>query len=240
MILETLTVSLYDKIKRGNFFFKQIMPSTTGKVSKKVAKGVKSKINKIIHEIPDVNEQELEALVFGGSRTEVLNTLQEAGNTIVQTPEVQVEFFIDTNGAAEEDEEPVDELPVWIDQDTEMQVDIQSSRRLRKLKTDFDEVSISATTYESRLRAQFEKMNPAPAWAQKDTEKPLELEMMQSTNALITKSSKALNPDKLDILRLKDANQKAYSKVFHYLIAGRCPVCAVSSYCSGAINSWFR
>ena len=39
--------------------------------------------------------------------------------------------------------------------------------RLRKLRQDEDEDIITGKDYETRLRAQFERANPEPAWAKK-------------------------------------------------------------------------
>ncbi|ORY75998.1 WD40-repeat-containing domain protein [Leucosporidium creatinivorum] len=54
----------------------------------------------------------------------------------------------------------------WFDPaDEQLTVSLKDVSRLRKLRTTADEDVVSGLDYEGRLRRQFEKMHPAPAWA---------------------------------------------------------------------------
>ncbi|KAI8907315.1 WD40-repeat-containing domain protein [Gorgonomyces haynaldii] len=130
-------------------------------------------------------------LVFGDTQNQVLEQDQE------------VEFFVDTLGQEEE----AQEQQVWEDED-DIEVNIQDKKRLRKLKTDFEEHTVSGKEYEQRLRKQYEKMHPTPNWAQASAP----VETVFSTTKKLIKRKTTVNPDKLDIVRLKDANQAQYSQ----------------------------
>ena len=101
----------------------------------------------------------------------------------------------------------------WADNDDQdLMVNLDAKNRLKKLKRDFDEVEIDRDDYEKRLRAQYQRINPTPAWAQV-TEAKNEYPSIFSTTKALLKKSPVLNPDKLDIVRAKDANQQEYSQV---------------------------
>ncbi|KAL7748805.1 U3 snoRNP protein [Sorochytrium milnesiophthora] len=56
--------------------------------------------------------------------------------------------------------------PRWQDKaDAELQVDLTSQNRLKKLRTTEDEQLLDGDVFEQRLRQQFEKINPTPHWA---------------------------------------------------------------------------
>ncbi|KAI9098050.1 WD40-repeat-containing domain protein [Phlyctochytrium arcticum] len=111
--------------------------------------------------------------------------------------------------------------PAWEDDDTHVSVNISDAKRLRKLRTTFEENTISGKEYELRLRKQFEKLHPTPNWAVRpfreqhtgDTVNDLQ-RILRTTSSIIdtTQSRRTLNPDNLEVVRLKDANQAAYSQ----------------------------
>ncbi|XP_022931221.1 U3 small nucleolar RNA-associated protein 18 homolog isoform X3 [Cucurbita moschata] len=69
------------------------------------------------------------------------------------------------------EEEPQQRKPVWIDEEEEKAtVNITNVSRLRKLRKEEDEKSISGSEYVSRLRAQHAKLNPSTEWAQLDVQ----------------------------------------------------------------------
>ena len=159
----------------------------------------------------DQEELELENLLFAGLKAkETLSKEYEPAE-----PEPEMTFFIDTQGQNEPElqvieEEPEQEQAAWTDDEEQtFQVDIQSKRRLRKLKTDFEETSINAAEYENRLRKQFQKLHPTPRWA---TATESESDAIFTTTQALVKSNTEINPDRLEIIRLKDANQEAISK----------------------------
>lgn len=182
-----------------SFFANQAMPS---KVAKKQSKQPKKSLklislkNEIV--VIDREEEDLNDFIFGSAMPALTQT--DAND-----------FYIDNAGIMRDVQQAAEEDKVaWEDED-ELEVDIETSKRLRKLKTDFEETRVSSKQFESRLRSQFEKMNPTPEWAQLDREKEDEF-LLQSTDALIANGI-SINSDRLEVLRLKDANQNAYSKV---------------------------
>lgn len=126
--------------------------------------------------------------------------------------------------------------PAWTDpDDPNLQVSIASDRRLRKLRDAPSEDQVGGREYESRLRRQFEKINPTPDWAanarrklhpaqskrrrlshssaSEDGEGAVEdlvSDLLTSTNGIIegrAKRSRILPQGTLAIERLRDANQ---------------------------------
>ena len=217
------------------------MPAT--KVTKRVKKHKTMKAAKqpvkIVNEV-DEEDVELENLVFGGDRPNAIKAALDRSEPILKAPESSegndepmeggFGFSIDTCGDQEEEEEiELNGLkPAWMDDDDAgsanvFVVNIQETKRLRKLRTAFAEHEIDSSEYERRLRSHFEKLQPVPRWAQIDTESEtvrirnenelsqLELtKLLKSTTPLLTKE--AMCVDKLRMVRLGDANQDAYSQ----------------------------
>lgn len=148
-------------------------------------------------------------------------------------------FFIDDGTAdndqemAELDAESTEETStdeeidaVWHDSDDErITINLTSSDRLKKLRKNPDDTSISASSYVTRLRSQFEKIYPRPRWIEdlEQDEDDSEGEEMSAkasendTNAILqtlastqqftqTKQLKLISPHKILITRLKNAN----------------------------------
>ncbi|KAF8621847.1 hypothetical protein AX15_007467 [Amanita polypyramis BW_CC] len=109
-----------------------------------------------------------------------------------------------------------------------------SNPRLRKLRDAPDEDTVSGKEYESRLRRQFERINPQPLWAAKarkaarqrrkkdvltgdegsgEEEDEVVLDLSNTTTGILasgrrrTGRSVVLPPEKISIERLRDANQ---------------------------------
>jgi hypothetical protein len=158
-------------------------------------KKTKARVSKVTQKLQEKSEKDLEKFLFEQQNEE------EA--------EEDLGFFIDV-GEQPQELQVEEETPAWMDDD-ELEVNIQNKNRLRKLKTDFDETAISSKDYEQRLRSQFEKIHPTPKWA-----------TVQESNAALTTTKKLvqfkqLNPDKLLVTRVKDANQDIHTQVslFH-------------------------
>lgn len=124
----------------------------------------------------------------------------------------------------------------WADSDDEkVSISLVSNDKLRKLRKTEHDASISGRAYINRLRSQFNKIYPPPSWvddvgdeseageeedsAAADVAKDLQgstnslLEYLQSNEAVLNdKPSSLLQPIKIDITRLKDANYKHLSK----------------------------
>ncbi|KAH9487370.1 putative U3 small nucleolar RNA-associated protein 18 [Psilocybe cubensis] len=122
--------------------------------------------------------------------------------------------------------------PAWIDTadiDSRARVSLLSGpTRLRKLRQAVDEDEITSREYETRLRSQFERINPEPAWARKargkkardsdDEEGGLEQEgpgvkdLLSSTTGILAEKKKkgtapvVLPQGILAIERVRDAN----------------------------------
>jgi U3 small nucleolar RNA-associated protein 18 len=89
---------------------------------------------------------------------------------------------------------------------------------LRKLRTTAQDDVVTGEEYHSRLRKQFKKMHPTPKWVQeaRTRTEPEEDEAGLASvigSAGVRTSAKTLQPGKLRIEKLKDANQDAPANV---------------------------
>lgn len=119
----------------------------------------------------------------------------------------------------------------WLDPSDPTSVSL-SSKRLRKLRDAPSETSLQGREYESRLRRQFERINPEPQWASQarkaskrrsststDEDEDAELDvkdLLSSTSGILasskhrsSRSATVLSTGTLAIERLRDANQSA-------------------------------
>lgn len=122
--------------------------------------------------------------------------------------------------------EPEEEA-VWKDSDDENNRISVTATRSRKLRHTQEETELSGSTYEARLRAQFEKIYPRPKWAdnwgeEASAEDEYEQEaaedaavganittlhrILHETSQYVKRTTKLLPPTTIDIQRLKDAN----------------------------------
>ncbi|XP_058108193.1 U3 small nucleolar RNA-associated protein 18 homolog [Magnolia sinica] len=189
-------------------------------------------------EVEQKNEMKrLENFLFGSLYDPVefgKEVEEEAGKEISTGPAL---FFTDRSANAdvsvfEEDvvlqdgsdgEKPkLERKPAWIDDEEERtKVDIAKVNRLRKLRREEDESSISGTDYVSRLRAQHIKLNPGTEWAQlgpklggyrSDDESDDDDgvidddDILRTSEDLVVKSRTKLLPGLLEYSRLTDAN----------------------------------
>ncbi|EUC65588.1 U3 small nucleolar RNA-associated protein, putative [Rhizoctonia solani AG-3 Rhs1AP] len=113
----------------------------------------------------------------------------------------------------------------WVDpDDNQLDISIASDRRLRKLRDSAVEDTISGREYETRLRRQFEKVNPVPEWATtrsktrrlsqtsasgSDSDEERVGEPTTGPMDIADAPIDALPPTELAITRLRDANQAA-------------------------------
>ncbi|KAJ7454836.1 WD40-repeat-containing domain protein [Mycena latifolia] len=103
--------------------------------------------------------------------------------------------------------------PAWEDPSDPPAVSIESNR-LRKLRDQPSETTLTGRQYESRLRRQYEQINPQPAWAKAAKDRLRETddagidELLSSTSGILSRSKTvALPSGTLSIERLRDANQ---------------------------------
>ena len=180
---------------------------------------------------------------FGtGNRKESLVEVSDSVTTVGGTVTTDDLFYIDTGddignttaAAANNDDEEngsganavhvvaAGEKAAWIDndQDTLGSINIQKNNRSKKLKRSFDEAVIDANDYEERLRAQFRKIHHTPEWATLDSSSDTatavnsydDQDLLITSKPLVQKEL-TLNPDKLVVVRAKDANHAEYAKV---------------------------
>ncbi|XP_064404926.1 U3 small nucleolar RNA-associated protein 18 homolog isoform X2 [Halichondria panicea] len=111
----------------------------------------------------------------------------------------------------------------WHDEDDDnINVDVVSNKRLRKLRRSESEKTLSGVVYNQRLRSQFEKLLGQPDWAavdsgqkrkrrrhadSSDSESDEEdQQLLQKTGNLLSSSVERLPKDIIAVSRLKDAN----------------------------------
>ncbi|KAJ2273084.1 U3 snoRNP protein [Coemansia sp. RSA 355] len=133
-------------------------------------------------------------------------------------------FFVDTErdqqqveseSEAESEDAPseADEPAAWEDDDMQdATVALKSKARLRKLRTEEDEDSVSGDVYEERLRRQFEKINPVPKWAASDDSDRVGSDLLQTSAPLVSHTHVQLPSSSIDIARVRNANQAAVSQ----------------------------
>lgn len=122
---------------------------------------------------------------------------------------------------------PRERKPVWVDEEEEKAtVNIKNVSRLRKLRNEENENSISGSEYVLRLRAQHAKLNPGTEWAQLDVQTRVDSDdddmsfasadghdnidsiddFLRTGENLVAKSGAKLLPGLLEYSRLVDAN----------------------------------
>lgn len=169
--------------------------------------------------IVDESEEALEDYLF----VDELKSFERVGRELEQV----VDYYVDKG----ETEATVPMQPAWVDQSAAL-IDIQSKKRLRKLRQDYDEHEIDGVEYEKRLRMQFEKLNPTPKWAKLSEDSTVRSVGILATSAALIKSTVVLNPDRLDVCRVTDANQSEYSQVIPFINSGYNSISIIPSHCS--------
>ncbi|KAG7439545.1 WD40 repeat-like protein [Guyanagaster necrorhizus] len=126
----------------------------------------------------------------------------------------------------------------WTDPSDPPVVSLVASNRTRKLRDAPSETTLSGREYESRLRRQFERIHPAPAWAKKrrregEDDEDNDDSLFTSTGGILSRQNRhTLSPGVLAIERLRDANQssqKANVKSIAFHPSERVPVLAVGT-----------
>lgn len=168
----------------------------------------------------DFEEAELERLVFG-NEAGLEASLRASGDLYKHesSDSESDDFFIDDQGDSAQTEAS---SAAWLDLDDERATVSVALARLRKLRHAPEEISLSGTTYTKRLRAQFEKIYPRPAWADALEELATDEEMLdaedvigdilQSTLQYVKTKHRLLPATQIAISRLKDANRQKVSK----------------------------
>ncbi|KAJ7590580.1 WD40-repeat-containing domain protein [Mycena floridula] len=206
-----------------------------------------SKYNPLLDDsAKDNEERRLESLLFGTEFIED-NVIEvgddddeeegeNAGAVELQNLTDADLFFVDDGGLPANDdsgesdsdaEQPVQassssrKPAAWTDAADPTEVSITTGR-LRKLRDDPSETTLNGREYESRLRRQFQRINPEPKWAAQARKKSKQAEgeeeadgedvvksLLNSTSGIISrsKSRAVLAAGTISMERLRDANQ---------------------------------
>ena len=110
---------------------------------------------------------------------------------------------------------------VWFDpDDLHHRIDISAQPRLRKLRHNPDERSITAHDYQQRLRSAFSSLHHDPSWVKGRTaassDAPL-IDPLASSRGVRRKDTGRLPSGHLDIQTLRDANMQEPAQVSHTL-----------------------
>ncbi|KAG6887997.1 hypothetical protein C0995_011102 [Termitomyces sp. Mi166 len=133
--------------------------------------------------------------------------------------------------------------PAWVDPSDPPTVSLAASR-LRKLRDAPTEEALSGREYEARLRRQYERINPEPAWAAKARKEKKEesgdgvgiADLLASTSGILGRRNKVhLKAGQVELERLRDANLDAQAsgsgavRVVTFYPSERVPVLCVGS-----------
>lgn len=178
-------------------------------------------------------EEELTQLLFGTASVSTLfqeKAEKDLAEKVISDDEEEeaLGWTIDTVGVEDtplpqqtEEKKSNVRKAAWSDDDDTTTINISAIKRARKLRKTEDETNVSSADYESRLRTYFAK--DTPSWATlplAEDEEHEEEFIGQSFNTLASAlgiqvkskfASKALDPDFIAMVRLKDANLPAYS-----------------------------
>ncbi|KAJ3074414.1 U3 snoRNP protein [Podochytrium sp. JEL0797] len=184
----------------------------------------------------------------GGARNAIGEAVEEMMEVDEEEEDAEEELFVIDRRkptvigeSAEPDTENIESKPdkkaepksdcVWTDTSDDTSehlasVDISTGKnRLRKLRETEDETSISTVEYEDRLRKQYLKLHPTPAWATKPDptlQENYEAQtgalgsvnaVLRSAKAMIDRSMRVKLPkEHLDMFRMTDANNASPSQ----------------------------
>jgi U3 small nucleolar RNA-associated protein 18 len=94
------------------------------------------------------------------------------------------------------------DAPVWDDSDDDrLAISLAGNPRLRKLRVNENEDIVSGREYTKRLRRQFERLNPAPEWAQTSS-RPAKRRRRSSAGSASSLSSDDMDIDETDLSTL--------------------------------------
>lgn len=121
--------------------------------------------------------QQMDLDIDGGSEEEESMVEEDSeGEARLENIDDAELFFLDSGPSAidsnallpraSSDDEAAD-VPAWEDSDDDrLAISLAGNSRLRKLRVNEDEDIVNGREYTKRLRRQFERLNPAPEWAQ--------------------------------------------------------------------------
>ncbi|WFC94109.1 U3 snoRNP protein [Malassezia brasiliensis] len=193
------------------------------------------------HGAERTEEQRLAQRLFGGAgvtrKRENEDTLQEAEDQDVRPPPTHWQLFaldVDVDVPSSTDAPTAtaasdQSYAAWVDADDEQIMvplvgagarapdgSMRGVKKLRKLRSNPSEQVISGAEYQRRLRRQYERMHPRPAWASvapstgesSAWSAPLLSDLLSAESGLASRGvTRRLTPDRLDVERLRDANE---------------------------------
>lgn len=188
-----------------------------GKATKPAKPSKKKKIIQKPLESPPVSEQEdnhdNDSAVVADTDLFVIDTV---GSGI--TPEEDIDD-VDSgeDDSEEEDRQVKSQIGAWADSDDEqVVVSLKDKGRLRKLRIQETDDRISGNEYEQRLRRQFERTNPVLSWAIAQPDDKIEDDevdtLLKSSTSILGIDRTVLSAGRIEIQRLKNANQASQSK----------------------------
>lgn len=163
----------------------------------------------------DEEERQLRVRLFGVRET-VSAIRMDSSNEPVPD---ELLFRVDDQGqTGGDDDDHGAEVSKWNDSDDEdLEVDLTSTNRLRKLRRYDMEQVVNGKEYESRLREQYEKLHGAAGWALQAKETKSKGEDDEDDNYFDTTTSVLMHPkrhgmhERVTIKRLVDANKSEKS-----------------------------
>jgi U3 small nucleolar RNA-associated protein 18 len=167
-----------------------------------------------IYEFSDEDDDE----IFGNNDI-IIDTNK---NTSLDLEELEEEIKGEDEMEVDNENQKIEMTPAWIDDDDEtLEINLTSVNRTKKLRESEEEITLSGVEYEKRLRKQFEKVYRRPLWAYTKAEannlglnREEQFSFFKTSDDIVNDnfSTKLLSPDKIDILRVHDANQEEYSQ----------------------------
>lgn len=170
-----------------------------------------------IYEFSDDDNEEL----FGNDDI-IIDTHKSTTIDLDEFDNIKSEDEMEVDEDKEIENEKIEMTPAWIDDDDEtLEINLTTVNRTKKLRETEQEITLSGVEYEKRLRKQFEKVYRRPIWAYTKAEaqnlgidKDEQFSFFKSAQDIINDnfSTRTLSSDKIDILRVHDANQEEYSQ----------------------------
>jgi len=167
-----------------------------------------------IYEFSDEDDDE----IFGNDDI-IIDTNK---NTSLNLEELEEDIKDENEMEIDNENQKIEMIPAWADDDDEtLEINLTSVNRTKKLRETEQEITLSGVEYEKRLRKQFEKVYRRPIWAYTKAEaqnlgldKEEQFSFFKSAQDIVNDNytSRILSPDKIDILRVHDANQEEYSQ----------------------------
>jgi len=178
------------------------------------------------------SDEELEDFLFGNtnfktaSKDEVISDINVQGETETLLPfsistkpshfdgEKLVEEDTEKKQEQQQDEvqllDPFEKKAAWEDpDDDQIQVDLNEKKKFKRMRTNYQETSVSGKTFQKRLKERYERVLPAPAWADiSNVEKEGDEDKLFNTASDLLEKSSSLPSGKIQLTRKLNLNKK--------------------------------